>query len=439
MGKVDVTSVEALPKAAEGLVQCVRQAEEESGLRLAQAKKLLENTKQEELASSRMLNTAKQAEMAAAAAHLAAEGEAAKAAAEQAAAIASGNPLLISAAAASVAKAAADLSRAAKIHREAQLHRERLEKRYKLSLHCVSMAEHMCRDLELAFRAGISSMRRCAGEGSQRLLAAYEKLRQYTSLPAPSVELMTISSEWGHSSYSAGDTHTDAMTEPEGDGAQQDAGQQSQQPVRPDELRDKLRMTEDAMLAVLAELYATDAGFRNNVLSYRAQAEMPGGRSGAEIKIKKTMAGRLSEEIVKQVFGALGESVETQNRTYTEDGRYTKTDLIVRRLKRPLILGRGEGMGAREGSDLAIEVKSGKKEYLSQQLEHMQFQAQGHRACDISCTVCSRDIKELGEVREAQLRDTMRAAGSPLFGVLPYKNEIDRACIRFVFGREEDV
>lgn len=96
-------------------------------------------------------------------------------------------------------------------------------------------------------------------------------------------------------------------------------------------------------------------------------------------------------------------------------------------------------MGAREGSDFAVEVKSGKKEYLYDQISHMKKQAMGHKACALSCTVCTRDIKDLPPEKEQALRSAMEEVGSPLLGMLPRKEEIDQACFNFVFGDENCV
>ena len=122
-----------------------------------------------------------------------------------------------------------------------------------------------------------------------------------------------------------------------------------------------------------------------------------------------------------------------------EDGKYTKTDLILKDLKVPIILGKGEGRGAREGSDLAIEVKTGKSSYLYAQKGHMQFQSLGHLDSKLSCTICSKDIKDLSTEKEEELRKAMNNSGSPLFGMLPYKEELDKVCIDFVFGEDKNV
>jgi len=433
MTLVEVLAITALPEAAQNLVDCVKQAEDEAGRRLEQAESLRRSTEQEERISRGMLETAKAVELAAAAALTAASAAAAKAAAAEAAALATGDPLLVAPASAAALKTAADLAKAADKHRRAAEHRRRLERRHELSVSCLRTAESICDELKLAFHAGIASMKACAGKGTGSLLKAYKELRQYTQLPEPAADLVKVSSQWrSYSDVSGGEAGAGSPSVLPDEA--QDEEEKHAQPVRPDEIREKFNMTEGDMLAVLAWLFDTDPKFREGVLSYRAQAELAGSRDSVERKIKKNMAGRLSEEMAAIVFGPLGERIETQNRAYTEDGRYTKTDLIVRGLKAPLILGKGQGMGAREGSDLAVEVKSGTDDYLWRQMSHMEFQAQGHRECEISCTVCSRDIKDLGSEREAQLRAAMRLAGSPIIGMLPYKREIDSACIKFVFG-----
>jgi hypothetical protein len=77
-------------------------------------------------------------------------------------------------------------------------------------------------------------------------------------------------------------------------------------------------------------------------------------------------------------------------------------------------------------------VKCGKADYLYAQMEHMVFQAEGHKQADAQCTLCSRDIHDLAPEKEKALRDALRAAGSPMVGMLPTKNEIDQSCLEFV-------
>ena len=64
----------------------------------------------------------------------------------------------------------------------------------------------------------------------------------------------------------------------------------------------------------------------------------------------------------------------------------------------------------------------------------MVFQSGGHREANASMTVCSRDIKDLTPKQEEDLREVLRCAGSPLIGMLPTKDEIDKACWDMVTG-----
>jgi len=150
--------------------------------------------------------------------------------------------------------------------------------------------------------------------------------------------------------------------------------------------------------------------------------------------MRKNLSGHFSEKIVEQALGPLGHNTDTQSRTTFEDGRFTKTDLIIKDMKVPVILGRGEGMGAPAGGSIAIEVKCGRASYLYSQKEHMVFQSGGHQRANASMTICSRDIKELTPEQEEELREALRNAGSPLIGMLPTKDEIDKVCWEMVTG-----
>ena len=104
----------------------------------------------------------------------------------------------------------------------------------------------------------------------------------------------------------------------------------------------------------------------------------------------------------------------------------------------PVILGRGEGMSASVGGSIAIEVKCGRASYLYSQKDHMVFQSGGHQEANASITVCSRDIRDLTPEQEEELREALRSAGSPLLGMLPTKDEIDKACWDIVTGSTEN-
>ena len=151
-------------------------------------------------------------------------------------------------------------------------------------------------------------------------------------------------------------------------------------------------------------------------------------------------SGELSERIVSAAFRPLGD-VSTQGRTVFEDGRYTKTDLTVRNLRAPVLLGRGDRAFAPKGGSLALEVKAGQAPYLRQQADHLVFQAGGHRAANASATICTADIHDLPADDERELRDRVRVAGSPLIGMLPRKRDIDRAideAIAYGIGKSKE-
>jgi hypothetical protein len=105
---------------------------------------------------------------------------------------------------------------------------------------------------------------------------------------------------------------------------------------------------------------------------------------------------------------------------------------VLENLRVPVVLGRGTGRSAAVGASIALEVKCGQAAYLQREKEHLRTQTQGHRGADASLTICSRDVKDLGHQEEEELRAALRGAGSALVGMLPRKEEIDRACWQVV-------
>jgi len=183
-------------------------------------------------------------------------------------------------------------------------------------------------------------------------------------------------------------------------------------------------------------LYDRNPAYRRKVDAHRSEWASARGEIERNIAARKTrihLSGEFAEQIARHALAPLGGRIETQRRTFVGDsGRYTKTDLVVTDLRVPVILGRGDGMGARVGGSMAFEVKCGKADYLYSQKDHMVFQAEGHKQADAQCTLCSRDIHDLPEEKEKELRDSLREAGSQLVGMLPYKNEIDQSCLEFI-------
>lgn len=216
---------------------------------------------------------------------------------------------------------------------------------------------------------------------------------------------------------------------------------QNDRPVTPDTLRDRMSLSSEQRRLFQEYLYDRNPAYRKQVDKYRnlwATAKGDAERNIVARRARIHLSGEFGEQIVRHALAPLGGRIETQGRTFVGDnGRYTKTDLLVTDLRVPVILGRGEGMGAPAGGSMAFEVKCGKAEYLYSQKNHMVFQAKGHKQADAQCTLCSRDIHDLPPEKEKELRDTLRDAGSPMIGMLPSKNEIDHSCLDFIRQDEE--
>jgi len=220
-----------------------------------------------------------------------------------------------------------------------------------------------------------------------------------------------------------------------------DPKQQSDR-VTPDTLRDRMNLCKEQRKLFHEYLYDRNPTYRGLVDKYRSKWAAAKGDAERNIVARhacRDLSGEFAEQIARHALAPLGGNIVTQERTFVGDsGRYTKIDLIVNDLRLPVVLGRGEGMGASVGGSVAFEVKCGKANYLYSEKDHMVFQAEGHRRADASCTLCSRDIHDLPPEKERELRDTLREAGSPLVGMLPRKNEIDQSCLAFIRPSEEE-
>lgn len=411
-GNANVYNIDVFLSTIKALLSIEHETKNQCAEGLNKAEEILQQTQEELKISNGMLDVARVIEAEKLAEQIAADARMAKASIEEAAAVASGNPIAIAAATAELAAASQEFFRATEEYNKAREHRERLEHRVELAQRCVSIAEEMADTLRLRFNYSQAKISKDILDGNGRLQNAYNDLSTYLSRIS-SVALKEISDfyKW----------------KPE-----------EKKPVTPDIVHDRLNASSSVNNAILGYLYVTDPKFRFSVDRLCTQLKTPGNESSVEIKIKKNIVGRLCEELVIRCFSPMGERVETQGIYYLENGTYTKADMILYGLKEPLILGRGEGMAAPAGGNLGIEVKSGKKEYIFEQLAHMEKQAKGHRQCDLSCTVCSRDIKDLPPEKEQLLRSRLREAGSPILGMLPRKSELDKDCIDFVKAKAEN-
>lgn len=412
MVEVDVKNLETIAETINSLSHISKETEEQCREGLCTAQQCLSDAENELNTSNNLLNVCKTVEVAKLAKKLEVEARMAQALSEEAAAIASGNPVVIAAASAHVAALTPEVAQAVQEYNEAVEHRKRIEHRCELAQKCVNLAQEMCENLNIRFNYSKAKVEEKVLKGSGRLKMAYDDLRRYLSRISPEArQEIKVWDNWKP---------------------------KENEPVKPDEIRDRLNASKNVTNGILEYLYATDMNFRATVDRHCQNLKVPGMESGTIVQIKKNIVGRLCEELVIRTFLPMGTSIETQHRENLPDGTYTKVDMLLHGLKQPLILGKGEGMGAREGGSLGIEVKTGHKEYIYSQLSHLEKQAQGHKYCDVSCTVCSRDIKDLSPERETFLREKVKEAGSPMMGMLPYKDDLDRECIEFVKSKAEE-
>jgi hypothetical protein len=277
------------------------------------------------------------------------------------------------------------------------------------------MAEQMLVQVQQECNARLASVGRAVEVGTARLTAAQQALNAYLA-----------------TNPSAGQFHAWLKWDPTQQGG----------PITPDILRDRMNLSSEHQRMLQDYLYERNPGYRKLVDRYRSQWADAKGDAERNIVARKArihLSGEFGEQIARHALAPLGGRIETQGRTFVgDDGRYTKTDLLITNLRVPVILGRGEGMGAPVGGSMAFEVKCGKAQYLYSQMEHMVFQSEGHKQADAQCTLCSRDVQDLSPQKQKELRDALRQAGSPMVGMLPRKNDIDQSCLDFIRQSEEE-
>lgn len=297
----------------------------------------------------------------------------------------------------------------------AKENRQAMEQRLDLARQAQSMAERTMEQVRQECNVRLSYVSQSIEAGTARLTAAQHSLNAYLAT-SPSAAQFHSWLKWNPAQH--GDT------------------------ITPDTLRDRMNLSSEQRRMFQEYLYDRNPTYKGLVDKYRSEWKVAKGDVERNIVVRKTrihISGEFAEQMARYALTPLGGRIETQGRTFVgENGRYTKTDLIVTDLRVPVILGRGEGMAAPVGGSMAFEVKCGKADYLYGQMDHMVFQAQGHKQADAQCTLCSRDIHDLSPEKEKELRDTLREAGSPMVGMLPRKNEIDQSCLNFILQSEEE-
>lgn len=309
----------------------------------------------------------------------------------------------VAAAESAVAEAESAAAAAEEALDAAKVHRMQMEQRNEIARQCLDMATQLVEIIQAKCATQLASAAAHLETGRVRLESAKAALNAYLDTNPPAAEFYS----WLKWSPDPG------------------------KPITPNELHSRLNLSVEQQHYYFEYLADSDPVFRAKVADYRSQLEAANGpaeRHAVQLKIRRNLSGYCGEKIVEQALSPLGHKADTQAWTTFEDGRFTKTDLIIEDLKVPVILGRGVGMSAPAGGSIAIEVKCGRASYLYSQKDHMVFQSGGHQEANASMTVCSRDIKDLNPEQEEGLREALRNAGSPLIGMLPTKDEIDKAC-----------
>ena len=412
------------------------------------AQDLRREAEKEERNSRQKLEQAKQMEKVAKQAHEAAKVAVLAAEAALAAALAA-IPFSVGAVAAaqqalSGAKAAEEA--ACNAYKAAQVHRRIMEARYKRAQTCLLEAWAMEAKLVGDCSRHVAQMTQLSENASTRLRKAMGKLDDYQSIAAGGVDIkIPTATEKSknveqHNAEDAGQDSQDEKQETESDLFQREleeykdwaAFQTQSTVIGPLEIRERLNPSMEVLLGLMQHRYETKLRFRQQVNDFRERfkSKDPNTVEFVRIQSKKNMAGQLGEDIIREGLSPYAEEVSTQARQDLKDGSYTKIDISLKKLKQPMVFGKGEGMGVREGGSVAIEVKSGHEEYLRAQKPHIQKQVEGHDEYDVSLVIFSRDIK--GMPHEGELREDIKESGSRAIGMLPRKDDLNEAVWRFL-------
>lgn len=415
------------------------------------AQELNSETEREERNSKQKLEQAKKAEKAAKQAHEAAKAGvvAAKAAVAVAAAA-----IPFSAAALATAQQALVAARALEkatyaAYQTAKAHRILMETRYKMAQACRMRAAAMLGKLISACASHVPKVADLTNRTASRLKVAKGDLDNFQSHIANGVNIVVPQSTPKTSTQKtiACESSSKNVTAKRNDkisSLDNAIGKQSEEykkwrdytvaddVVRPDKIRERLNPPDEVRMAILRDKYEKNPRFRQQVDDFRKKLASGDPQQIEYVKMqsKKNMAGQLGEDIIKEGLSPLADNVSTQVRQDLKDGSYTKIDITLEGLKKPIVFGKGEGMGAREGKSVAIEVKAGHEEYLRAQKPHLKKQVEGHKEYDVSLIMCTRDIKDMSA--ESNYREDIKNAGSRAIGMLPRKDDINDVVWRFL-------
>ena len=412
MAYVSVGQVENLEDAIATLNSTYQAFESECQAKLQQVAQKLAECQAEYMLSNGMLAEAVSNEAIKAVKLGEATVKHAQAEAELAAAVATANPVAILAATADVAETFSELQQAYGEYETAKSHRMQMEQRVELVQQALSIATQLEDSTRAECSSRLSNVSSILETGTARLERAKSALNAYLSTNPTAADFYAWL-KWSPKSNAL---------------------------VTPAELKARLSLSTEQQRYFIEYLADRDPAFREKIAEYRRELDVSKGpveRHAVLLNIRRNMGGIFSEKIVEYSLSPLAQKVDKQYKVSFESGKFTKIDVIIKDLKVPVILGRGEGLSIPVGGSIAIEVKCGRSEYLYSQKDHMVFQSGGHQDASASMTICSRDIKDLSPEREEELRTALREAGSLIIGILPKKDEIDKVCWEVVLGERK--
>jgi len=407
MAQVSVGQVENLEDAIASLQRSHENMQSVCGALVRKSELIVSECETENNNSEMLLNNARIEEMSKLAEMNVAIAEHAKAASELATATASCNPIAIAIASSAVADTFAKLQEATQAFEQAKNDRMNMEQRVDLAKQALYSARDLQEVVQSDTSLRLSTTQGLVDDGRRRLLQAKDALDGYLSIN----KLAKSFNDWLKWLPKEGSI------------------------VKPDTLNKRLTLDSGRLRMFLEYLEDRDPSFRNKVQKFRRQLSESNGPvevQTIQLKMRKNFSGYTVEKYAEQALKTLGNNIETQVRSEVENGKLTIVDMKINDLRSNVVIGRGERMYASQGGSIAVELKSGRAEYLYSQKDHMVFQAAGHRDSQASMVICTRDIKDLSEEKEKELRDALKKAGSPLIGMLPRKTEIDKVCWQLI-------
>ncbi len=309
---------------------------------------------------------------------------------KEVAAIASANPIAIVAASANVAKKTHEAYVANQKHQRAKKNRINMEKRVELVNKAKFQNERLLEETKNIFKANILNINNLKTQVALRLQNAFQRLSEYFS----------------NNEYLNG---LDVVT--------------------PHNLKDMLQLDSKKAKEFFNYLYVTDKNFKAQVDKLKQEyknAKTDFEREKVLRKIRQNLSGSYTEKFLEQSLKSLGD-VKTQHSEPVGD-TYSKVDILLENVNKPIILGKGKCKHVKEDGSLAIEIKTGAKEYLLSQKEHLKFQIEAHKkSADASVIITTKDIYDLRN--EEEFRDIFKEECSSILAILPKKMEIDQNII----------